>query len=62
MVTLLRKMIVEAAERFGTAIGATLAALGIASEDISILVAAVPVVLGVLFDIAIKSYFGGRAK
>lgn len=51
----------ETGERLGTALGTTLAALGVAQQDINVLVAAVPVVLGLCVDLLSKKYlFGTR--
>ena len=48
----------EVAERVGTGVGSALAAYGLTHDDITILVAAIPVLLGLLVDVATKSYIG----
>lgn len=47
----LREILRPISQRLGTALGTTLAALGVAESDISIVVAAVPVVLGISLDL-----------
>lgn len=45
------------AQRIGTALGAYLTTLGMAQNDISVLVAAVPVALGLMFDLIQRRYY-----
>lgn len=42
------------AHRLGTAVGVALASLGVAAGDVEVIVAAVPVVLGVAADLIIR--------
>ena len=56
MIKIIGNLARETGERVGTALGTALAALGVASEDISILVAAVPVLVGLCVDLLTKKY------
>jgi len=53
---MLKSIIREIAERIGTATGSALAAYGVSHDDITILLAAIPVLLGLLVDVATKAY------
>jgi len=53
---MLKTIVKEIAERIGTGLGSALAAYGVTHDDITILVAAIPVLLGLLVDVATKSY------
>lgn len=46
-----------ASQRAGTAVGTFLAAQGIASDDISVLVAAFPVAVGVVWDLVVRRLY-----
>jgi len=48
------------ATRIGTALGTALAGYGIAQDDISVLVAAVPILLGLLVDVVTKGTIKNR--
>jgi len=53
-----KTIIREVAERVGTGVGSALAAYGVTHDDITILVAAIPVLLGLLVDVVTKTYIG----
>jgi len=57
---MIKTLIREVAERIGTATGSALAAYGVTHDDITILLAAIPVLLGLLVDVATKSFINRK--
>jgi len=53
---MIKMLLKEIVERLGTGLGTALSAYGVGHDDITILVAAIPVLLGLLVDILTKSY------
>lgn len=51
MNTILHQIIAPIARRLGTSVGAYLTAIGLASDDAQIVVAAIPIVIGVVVDL-----------
>jgi len=54
MITLVDNIVRPIAHRVGTATGAWLASQGIASGDVQVLVAAIPILVGVIVDLFIR--------
>jgi len=56
----MRSIILPISRRLGTALGSTLSTFGVASDDVSLIVAAVPAVLGIAFDLAYSNWAAFR--
>lgn len=52
---MIKTLVTQIAERIGTATGSALAAYGVSHDDITILIAAIPVLLGLLVDLATRT-------
>ena len=57
---MLQTIIREVSERLGTGLGSALSAYGVSSGDLTILLAALPVLLGLLVDIGTRNLFNKR--
>lgn len=58
---MLKGIVVDAAQRAGTAVGTALGTYGVASADVEYVIGVIPVIAGVVFDIALRSFFKKRA-
>lgn len=56
---LFRQVAMPIAERIGVIAGTILATHGVAQNDIQIVIAAIPVLIGILTDVATKRVFEG---